>query len=328
MKISILVPVYGVSKYIEACAVSLFEQTYQELEYVFVDDSTPDDSMEILLRVLERYPQRKPQVRILHHEHNRGSGATRSTGLAAATGDYLFFADSDDILATDAIEKLVARQQQTNADIVDGTIRLVYDDGSQGEKLPLLAHDTQTMLRLMLAQNTVSHNLWGRLIRRDLLTANKIDFAEGVNMAEDYCIMTRLMYVATSRTCLNDIVYYYRATDTGTFAGWYKKSHLYSVLSANRVVGEFLAEHDKSHTFAYPYELGVLNAYHRSLKTLPRNEVLTVCPYQPTHLLFRCCKALLVHQVTRPLLRLAYLVIKHFYVKSTISQSLNLSISQ
>ena len=328
MKISILVPVYGVSKYIETCAVSLFEQTYQELEYVFVDDCTPDDSMEILLRVLERYPHRKAQVRILRHDHNRGLGAARSTGVAAATGEYLFFADSDDSLATDAIEKLVARQQQTNADIVDGTIRLIHDDGSLGEKLPLLEYDTQTMLRLMLAQNTVSHNIWGRLIRHDLLTVNNIDFVEGVNMAEDYCTMTRLMYAATSRACLNDIVYYYRATDTGAFEGWYKKHHLCSVLSANRVVGEFLAERDKNHTFAYPYELGVLNVFHRSLKTLPRNEVLAVCPYRPTHLIFRCCKALFVHQATRPLLRLAYLVIKHFYVKSAISQSLNPSISQ
>ena len=316
MKISILVPVYGVEKYIEVCAVSLFEQTYQELEYVFVDDCTPDNSIEVLLQILECYPQRKSQTRILHHNHNRGSGATRST---ASTGEYLFFADSDDILATDAIEKLVARQQQTNADIVDGTICLIHDDGSMGEKLPLLEHDAQTMLRLILAQNTVSHNIWGRLIRHDLLTANKIDFIEGINMAEDYCIMARLMYATRSRTCLNDIVYYYRATDTGSFVGWYKKHHLYSVLSANRVVGEYLAEHDKGHTFAFPYELGILNVFHRSLKTLQRNEIMEVCPYQPTNLLFCYCKALLVHQVTRPLLRLAYLLIKHFYVKSAIS---------
>ena len=69
-KVSILVPVYGVEKYIERCARSLFEQTYDNIEYIFVDDCTKDRSIEILQKVLEDYPNRKNQVKILHHEKN------------------------------------------------------------------------------------------------------------------------------------------------------------------------------------------------------------------------------------------------------------------
>ena len=71
-KVSILVPVYGVEKYIERCVRSLFEQTYENIEYVFVDDCTKDKSIEILNSVLAEYPNRKKQAKILHHDKNRG----------------------------------------------------------------------------------------------------------------------------------------------------------------------------------------------------------------------------------------------------------------
>jgi glycosyltransferase involved in cell wall biosynthesis len=70
--VSILVPVYGVEKYIERCARSIFEQTYHNLDIVFVDDCSPDKSIEILKHVLEEYPNRKAQTRIIQHAHNRG----------------------------------------------------------------------------------------------------------------------------------------------------------------------------------------------------------------------------------------------------------------
>ena len=72
MKVSVLVPIYGVEKYIKQCAQTLFAQTYFDIEYVFVDDCTPDCSVEVLQQVLAEYPQRKNQVRIIRHKHNRG----------------------------------------------------------------------------------------------------------------------------------------------------------------------------------------------------------------------------------------------------------------
>ena len=100
-QVSILVPVYGVEKYIERCARSLFEQTYENLEYIFVNDCTPDKSMEILMRVMEDYPNRKGNVRIFHHEHNRGLSAARNTALDAATSPFVTHVDSDDYLDCD-----------------------------------------------------------------------------------------------------------------------------------------------------------------------------------------------------------------------------------
>lgn len=71
-QVSVLVPVYGVEKYIERCARSIFEQTYHNLDIIFVDDCTPDHSIDVLKRVLKDYPERKEQTRIIKHDHNRG----------------------------------------------------------------------------------------------------------------------------------------------------------------------------------------------------------------------------------------------------------------
>lgn len=131
LKISILTPIYGVEKYIEQCARSLFEQSYASIEYIFVDDCTPDNSIGILQSLLKEYPERAQQVRIIHHDRNRGVGAARQTALMAATGDYLLFADSDDMLPEDAVEKLTTKAESTHADLIDGGYR-EWCDGKAG----------------------------------------------------------------------------------------------------------------------------------------------------------------------------------------------------
>ena len=89
VKVSVCIPVYGVEKYIERCARSLFEQTLDSMEYVFVDDCSPDNSIEIMQKVLEEYPHRQEQVKIIRHEVNQGVGAARNHAVAACTGNYI-----------------------------------------------------------------------------------------------------------------------------------------------------------------------------------------------------------------------------------------------
>ena len=106
-KISVIIPVYNVEKYIERCVRSLFEQTLGEIEYIFVDDCTPDGSIAILRRIIEDYPERKPFVSIISHEQNKGLAIARRTGVNAACGEYVAFCDSDDWVDTNMYEKLL-----------------------------------------------------------------------------------------------------------------------------------------------------------------------------------------------------------------------------
>ena len=96
VKISVIVPIYNVRLYIERCVRSLMEQTLENIEFIFVNDCTPDDSMDILHHVLKEYPKRRKQIKIIEHETNRGISAVRNTGLKNATGQYIIYCDSDD----------------------------------------------------------------------------------------------------------------------------------------------------------------------------------------------------------------------------------------
>ena len=114
--VSLLVPVYNVEKYVEQCARSIFGQTYPNLEIIFVDDCSPDHSIEIIRRVLEEYPQRKPQTKIIPHTHNQGRAVARQTAMQNCTGYYTIHCDSDDYMAPDAISQLVAKARKEDAD--------------------------------------------------------------------------------------------------------------------------------------------------------------------------------------------------------------------
>ena len=315
MKVSILVPVYGVEPFIEECAVSLFEQSYKDLEYIFVDDCSPDKSIEVLEDVINRYPDREKQVRIIHNEINRGSGATRSIALAAATGDYVMFVDSDDVITTDAVEKLYIQQEKTNADIVDGALCRLTPTGLNTPTYPYHG-ESSDMLSLILTKNTVSHNAVARLIRKSLFDSYHIDFVEGINMAEDYSIMARLMFYAT-RSCIDDIIYYYRINDSGTFASGLNRKNINSFIDANSLVGDFLAKNDQKGVFRFPYELGMLQTYHSALQVgLSRKEIDERSHYRPSIPLFRCLHSLFCHHCSRRLLYAVYLVVKRLYKNS------------
>lgn len=97
-KVSIIIPIYGVELFIERCAISLFEQTLDDIEYIFVDDCTMDKSVQILQGIIAKYPQRKDNVFIIRHERNKGLASARKTGLKFVHGEYVAHCDSDDWL--------------------------------------------------------------------------------------------------------------------------------------------------------------------------------------------------------------------------------------
>ena len=117
-KVSVIVPVYGVEKYIERCARSLFEQTLDDIEYLFIDDCTPDRSVDILRSVLKEYPQRKEQVVIHRMEQNSGQAKVREWGMKNAIGDYVIHCDSDDWVDTEMYREMFEKAKEDDADVV------------------------------------------------------------------------------------------------------------------------------------------------------------------------------------------------------------------
>lgn len=117
-KVSVIVPVFNTAEYIEKCAVSLFEQTMDDVEYIFIDDCSTDGSMAILETVVERYPDRKPLVKTAKMARNSGPAAVRRTGISMCTGDYVIHCDSDDSIEPDMLESMYSKATAENLDMV------------------------------------------------------------------------------------------------------------------------------------------------------------------------------------------------------------------
>lgn len=116
--VSVIVPVYNVEKYIGRCAESLMKQTLQNMEFIFVDDCSPDESIEALKQVIQRYPNRAHQVKIVRHDRNQGLPFARRSGIKAAEGEYVAHCDSDDWVDTGIYQKLYDKAKSSNADFV------------------------------------------------------------------------------------------------------------------------------------------------------------------------------------------------------------------
>lgn len=214
--VSVLVPVWNVEKYIERCARSIFEQTYENLEIIFVDDYTPDNSIQIIERILLEYPQRVKQTQIIHHEHNRGLSAARNTAVDACNGEFVFHVDSDDWVELNAVELLLKKQQETDADIVTGCayrhfidkVRKINVDG-----VNLNRRDTL----FALIERKISVSIWKRLIRTSLYKDNNIRCIEGVNLEEDFQVVVPLFYYSCSVTGITDFIYHYNRLNVNSY---------------------------------------------------------------------------------------------------------------
>lgn len=119
MKVSVCIPVYNVEKLIERCARSLFEQTLKDgIEFIFVDDCTPDKSINVVKRVLEEYPERHTQVKFLRNARNSGQTLSRMAAFETAQGEYIICCDSDDWVDKDLYAQMLAKAEAEKLDLV------------------------------------------------------------------------------------------------------------------------------------------------------------------------------------------------------------------
>lgn len=316
MKISVLVPVYGVEKYIARCAESLFGQTYEDLEYVFVDDCTTDRSMVVLHEVMERWPGRKGQVRILRNDSNRGIGYTRQRLIDVATGDYVTFVDSDDYLPPRAMELLATEAARSGVEMVDGAWRSVTPGGVGEAHMPYPERVEGRYLKLMLCQDIVSNRMWGRLIRRTLFTECGVSLVPGIDFSEDYSVMTRLLYFA-NRSTIDDTVYFYSEENTSSYTHTASPRHARSYLTACRVVLDFFTTRDFGREYLTPLQFGMTNAL-RNIRRTGFSPSLAdeLLGYRPRGILFSLLSAMLRGRCPFAVANFAYLLARKVYVLS------------
>lgn len=276
LKISILTPVYGVEKYIEQCARSLFEQSYVNIEYIFVNDCTPDQSISILNEVIKQYPTRKEQVHIIHHSQNQGVGAARQTALLEAKGDYVMFVDSDDFLPVDAVEKLVEKavdkivdnyitssattKSEDFPDLIDGGYCEWKDGKASQPRLPFDIEKNK-YLKLLICQNLITNRLWGRIYKRSVIIDHMIFFQKGVDYAEDLFWNAQFLYYTKSKAILNKVVYNYRTDNINSYNHTISEKNLLSYFRSLHLLTMFLEQQPTVSCYRKALDIGLVNAY-------------------------------------------------------------------
>ena len=222
-KVSVIIPIYKVRNFIERCVCSLFEQTLEEFEYIFVDDASPDDSVDILKSCVERYPSRQGQVTILTHEQNRGLPAARNTGLAVATGEYVFHCDSDDFVEKEMLAEMYRAAKEKDADMVYCDFYLSFEKNERYMSCPLY-ETTSDMLKVGLLGGNMKYNVWNKLVKRSLYTDNNITFPAGHAMGEDMT-MIRLAACAKSIAYVPKAFYHYVKLNANAYSATMSERH-------------------------------------------------------------------------------------------------------
>lgn len=237
--ISIIVPVYGVEPFVERCVRALMEQTQQEgVEYIFVDDASPDRSMEIVRRTVEEYPERSEQVKILTHRQNRGLPAARNTGLEAASGEYVMHIDSDDYCEPQMLTAMLEKAMETDADMVWCDWYLTGENSERQMHMPDYA--TAVDATKAMLGGAMKYNVWNKMTRRRIFTDNSLRFPDGQPMGED---MTMIMAAACCRKTahVNKPLYHYRRTNAGAMTQAYSDRNLEQLRSNVDRISDFIA---------------------------------------------------------------------------------------
>lgn len=247
--VSILVPVYNVELYIERCIRSIMSQTYTgKMVCIVVDDCGSDNSISIARKLISEY--KGPIVfQILYHDHNRGLAAARNTAVEASQGDFIVHVDSDDWIEPTLIEKLVAKQQETNADIVSCNAVAHHPYGEETIKEPNYCSKEEMMRSLL--QLTLDHVIWRRLIRTSLYKENDIKAVESINIGEDHYTMPRLLFYAKSFAKCAEALYHYNCLNANSYIQSTKQTFNFarykSDVSSLNILIDFFSKNDRNY---------------------------------------------------------------------------------
>lgn len=243
--VSVIIPMYKVASFVERCADSLFRQTLESVEFIFVDDASPDNSMERVKERLERYPNRKGETKLLLHSENKGLPAARNTGLEAATGEYIFHCDSDDFVEPDTLETMYKAAKAQKADIVWCDWFLSFEKNERYMTQPYYATAGEALKGILNGQ--MKYNVWNKLVRRQLYADNNIWFPAGYGMGEDMT-MIRLFACARKVAYVPQAFYHYVRVNDGSFTNTASDRHLKDMLHNTEETIAFLQQRQGRHT--------------------------------------------------------------------------------
>lgn len=205
-KVSVIIPVYKAEKFIEKCVRSLFEQTLDSIEYIFVNDCTPDKSIEKIKLTLKDYPQRSNQVVFIDFKANKGVREARKIGNKTASGEFIIHCDSDDWVDLNMYELMYQKAKEEDADIVCCGICVNYKD-SFINSLFNVEEETKENLNFGIAP--LYGSLCNKLISTKMYRQNGVVFFDGIDMGEDLGVALQSRFYSKKTLIINMPMYHY-----------------------------------------------------------------------------------------------------------------------
>ncbi len=235
---SVIVPVYNVEKYIEQCVLSIVNQKFQEFELILINDGTEDSSIKIAERLLENNDKA-----IILHQKNQGQSVARNLGLKQARGKYIIFVDSDDFIINNSVFSLLAKYIEKNnfPDLIlheetrfFGNGKIHYENNIKKTGL-IRTGNFKGDLRKLIFNELFVASPWDKVIKRDILLDNNINFPIGLK-SEDMIWTSDLIPFIKTYDCLDFSFYMYRKNIANSITKSVDEKHLKDVISMLKIV--------------------------------------------------------------------------------------------
>lgn len=267
-KVSVVIPVYGVERYIERCAISLFEQTLDEIEYVFIDDCSTDKSMQILCHVTNRYKSRiekdNKTIKVIRMTTNSGQAAVRKKGILECTGDYIIHCDSDDWVDHDMYRQMYETAVNDGADMV--VCDYYTTDGGSNKQLAKGCHTANICdftVAMMFQRD--SWALWNKLFKRSCY--ENIVMPKG-NMGEDMVMTLQMIRNVRKMAYIDKPLYYY----------FFNPGSITNKMTVDKVLNNFYSLKDNTEIILSLYKENTDTRIIHSLDYLKFKVKISLCP--------------------------------------------------
>ena len=217
IKISVIIPIYNVEQYLKKCLDSVINQTLKDIEIICVNDCSQDNS----IKIAEEFAKKDSRIKIVKHTKNQGLGPARNTGIDVATGEYIFFLDSDDYIKNNILELLYDKASSTQSDVTFSQTEVFTEltDKYTTKRIKGLKNwiDCSDLSDFSVDMNNFENSIsyincvaWGKLYKTDFLTKNNIRFIDGKVIHEDNGFWLKICSQFPKIAFVQDIGVYYR----------------------------------------------------------------------------------------------------------------------
>jgi glycosyltransferase involved in cell wall biosynthesis len=239
IKISIIIPVYNVEKYLADCLESIVNQTLKDIEIICVNNGSTDSSG----LILKEFAKRDSRIKIINQE-NSGPSSARNSGLNIAKGEYVGFVDSDDWVDNDFFEKLYNVSKKYDSDVAAGGF---YREIKQGKHEKIIKYRKEKLFvksedKIKQAQIPIHNYVWNKIYKRESLFKLNLPFEDG-KFFEDILWSVKVIYALDGFVTVPNTYYHYRMNE-GSIVTQKSKKHMKDYLYAEKDMLDFIKSND------------------------------------------------------------------------------------